>query len=63
MNDKSPCFGCEERHVGCHAECCRYLEWRKQKDEQNEAVRAEKISNNLFSHGAWLMKKARQKKK
>ncbi len=62
MNDKSPCFECEERKVGCHAECVRYLEWRKKKDEQNEAVKAEKISSNLFSHAAWLMKKARQKK-
>ncbi len=24
---KCPCYKCEERHQGCHAECERYLAW------------------------------------
>lgn len=25
---KCPCFGCDQRHQGCHAGCERYAGWR-----------------------------------
>lgn len=34
------CKGCEApiRHIGCHSTCERYLEERKQLDEQNKKI-------------------------
>ena len=34
------CKGCEEpiRHVGCHSTCEKYLEERRQLDEQNKKL-------------------------
>ena len=29
----SPCTVCEERFVGCHAECDAYKRWREDQDE------------------------------
>ena len=31
-----PCRNCEERRVGCHAECERYLTWAKARREARE---------------------------
>lgn len=28
-----PCYGCEERSVGCHTECMKYLDWAEKKGE------------------------------
>lgn len=27
MESKCPCNGCEERYVGCHADCEKYKQW------------------------------------
>lgn len=29
------CYGCEERHVGCHSGCERYLAWKKKQEKIN----------------------------
>ena len=29
-----PCQGCEDRFVGCHAECERYAAWKERRREQ-----------------------------
>lgn len=26
----SPCYGCKDRHAGCHPECERYLAWKNE---------------------------------
>ena len=31
----APCIECEHRHMGCHADCIVYKDWRK----EHEAVR------------------------
>lgn len=37
MRDKGPpCLECGERRVGCHSECVRYREWRKEYDAKKE---------------------------
>lgn len=36
----NPCQGCEDRHVGCHAECERHQEWVAEKDRQKAIVNA-----------------------
>lgn len=33
-----PCWGCEERHIGCHSECPRYIEFAG----MGEEIRREK---------------------
>lgn len=34
----SPCYGCEDRHVGCHADCAKYVEYRDNCDAYRELV-------------------------
>lgn len=36
------CYGCEKRHIGCHATCEDYLKERAERDALNEKIRAEK---------------------
>ena len=38
----APCKGCSKRHLGCHANCEEYLDFRKWKTELNEKIRKEK---------------------
>lgn len=33
-----PCKGCEERFIGCHATCERYIEWKALVDLEREAM-------------------------
>ena len=41
----APCKDCEDRTIGCHPKCGRYLEWKKKDDllkaELRECGRAE----------------------
>lgn len=41
-HSKANCYGCEDRHVGCHAECERYRAWRSELTEYKERVRKKK---------------------
>ena len=51
MKHRSPCKGCEERHVGCHDRCERYLkaveEARKAKDEIHQKLKMESIADRI----------------
>lgn len=44
----APCKDCEERHLGCHSECKRYLEYL---NEHKEIMAAEKLrrKNTYYS--------------
>lgn len=37
---KNRCFECEDRRVGCHANCERYAEWREWLRERKAKERA-----------------------
>ena len=37
-HSKANCYGCEDRHVGCHAECEKYRAWRSDLDEYKSKV-------------------------
>ena len=39
---KAPCYGCDRRNADCRSVCRLYLEWRKEKDEENEEIRKRK---------------------
>lgn len=34
----SPCFGCEERHMRCHAECERYKVFKQGIEEDKQKI-------------------------
>lgn len=33
------CKDCQDRHTGCHSTCTDYIEWKKARDEELEAIR------------------------
>lgn len=49
MMPASPCKGCEERHLHCHAGCERYTEYRSQL-EKSKAERHAKVEENAFMY-------------
>lgn len=34
----NPCKGCEDRYVGCHAECTAYCEWQREHKAELDAA-------------------------
>lgn len=38
----APCYGCEDRHVGCHADCAKYEEYHNNSDAYKELVNGNK---------------------
>lgn len=34
MADENPCFGCESRHMTCHAGCAKYASWKQAHEEE-----------------------------
>ena len=42
---KVPCHNCEDRHVGCHAECERYKEYAAECHKRREKRHLESIAN------------------
>ena len=39
---KNPCYMCEDRYGGCHAECEKYKEWKENHEKNRENIQAEK---------------------
>lgn len=59
---KSPCYKCEERHIGCHGKCEKYAAFKAdlEKQKQDEAA-----ANGMLScsrHKSELLKKRRGEK-
>lgn len=36
------CFGCTERHVGCHSKCERHREEKRRHEEERQKIRTAK---------------------
>lgn len=34
----NPCLDCEFRHVGCHAECVPYKDWKQEQYEAKKSL-------------------------
>lgn len=48
-----PCYGCTERHEGCHAECEKYKEADRLNKEDNALLHHEHVKEaNLIGHCA-----------
>lgn len=43
MTINSPCKNCEERVLGCHSVCEKYLKFKKDAQEEKEKIIASKI--------------------
>lgn len=53
---KTPCFGCDERQVGCHSTCEKYIQYSQHRCEQiakaKEAYMNELIIEDMHIKGA-----------
>ena len=38
----SPCYGCEDRYVGCHSKCGKYIDFQSVHEEEKETIRKNK---------------------
>ena len=44
----SPCYKCQDRKLGCHGKCVKYIKYRTEYDELNKQAQMDR----MFSHGA-----------
>lgn len=44
---KVPCYKCEDRIVGCHSVCERYISYKKEMTKQNELIEKAKHLEHL----------------
>ncbi len=45
---KSPCKGCEERQLHCHAECRKYKQYKADVEEVRTKCKEELAENSFF---------------
>lgn len=57
-NDKGPCLGCDLRHMDCHSDCQRYLDWRKWYDKELETIRKNKVE--MIAHAQYVRERYRK---
>lgn len=55
------CFNCNNRHIGCHAECEVYKQVKAMRDAMNEARRKENAKRDLALE--YTIEDMRRKKK
>lgn len=36
------CKDCRDRHIGCHADCSRYLQAKEEREKKRQIIRQEK---------------------
>lgn len=57
------CKDCQDRRIGCHATCQKYIEQSRQRQERKEAIRKQKdldaAQKDRAIEGAVRMKKRR----
>lgn len=54
MMDKSPCYGCGSRSMGCHAGCAAYKDWRAALDASKPNCRRDEMKEYAYARGARL---------
>ena len=45
----APCRDCKDRAVGCHAKCERYMEWLRIRQEEKNAILANKAKDIAYA--------------
>lgn len=54
MSEKNACYGCQERHPGCHGKCEKYAAFLEEKDRKyHQRVKA----NDGFVYSAYVRRK------
>ena len=54
---KPPCHKCEERHIGCHSECEKHIQWVKERKEIQESIRKENETINYLVESGKRLKR------
>ena len=48
---KAPCKGCQDRYLGCHADCPKYKEFKAESDAVRDArTQRQEAYNDLYSY-------------
>lgn len=50
ISENNPCRDCSDRHLGCHANCIKYNEWKNRLNKYNDHVR----EVNHLEHTAYV---------
>ena len=60
----TPCYGCQDRAVGCHSKCDRYISWSKEHNEKRMAAyKAKEHRRIMQEYLADTIAKYRRKKR
>lgn len=60
----APCLDCPDRHVGCHAECERYANYKAARDAEREAAhRAYMAENEAEDYAARRAERIKERKR
>lgn len=46
---QSPCYKCQDRYVGCHAKCERYIEWSAAREAERERIHKIKENDKRYA--------------
>ena len=58
------CKDCTERHIKCHADCQRYLDAKKQHEEERDRIKAIKSAGFIIkSHKREMVMRAKKRNK
>jgi hypothetical protein len=55
---KGPCCSCTDRHVSCHSDCEKYLEWRKDYDKYLQTINQNKTE--MIAHAQYVRTRIRK---
>ncbi len=61
MRKPSPCLGCTDRYIGCHAKCKQYLAWCSEREKEKAKIWKAKAEEDYFAECA--IKRTRRKKR
>ena len=59
----APCVCCDERRVGCHAECERYMTWSAERRAAKEKDYENRVADRYIQESKIRMKKKRIKRR
>lgn len=43
-----PCKGCNDRNMGCHSTCKKYLDWKNEVDALNKEINKQNKKQTLY---------------
>lgn len=59
--NKSPCYKCVEKIIGCHGACTKYIEWSEERTAIRKKIQEEKRKeNDILSEPFIAVKRSRK---